>query len=158
MGSWGLYEPRGTSWTNTQLLQAGRVSGSIPLCRLLGLFLSFVRLIFWVRGSDTGLLIAVMTVPSVTPCGLCLKRGNSHLPLSHSFTLLKWNLTLVEFRLMSPQVTSVFVTRSKRMWVYISQTLTPTGCATLGKSPDRPGPVFVLVKMPGGAQIDISDL
>lgn len=70
--------------------------GSVPLCRLLGLFLSFVRLIFWVREVFTGLLIAVMTLShQVTPCRLCLKRGNSHLPLSHSFTLLKWNLTLV---------------------------------------------------------------
>ena len=42
--------------------------------------------------------------------------------------------------------------------MYISQTLTPTGCATVVKSPGHPGPVLVLAKMPGGAQIDISDL
>lgn len=70
MGSWGLYEPRGMSWTNTQLLQAGRASGSVP-CADLGLS----HRLSLQGEADTGLLIAVMTVPSA-PCGLCLERGN----------------------------------------------------------------------------------
>lgn len=44
------------------------------------------------------------------------------------------------------------------MWVYISQTLILTGCATLGKSAGHPEPILIFIKMPGGAQVDISEL
>lgn len=91
------------------------------VCKLLGL-LDFIRLLFCVRGSDVVLVcvIALISVLSLTGCGLMTQREYRYISLRRVYS------GQIRFELMSFQVITPFMTNSKRIWVYISWTLTLT--------------------------------